>query len=116
MNLGVIVAVAFVMGVLVTIAEPDLQILSEQVPSIPDSILVMTVAIGVGMCLSIAVLRIILHINLSILLMVLYGVLLVFSFLVPKEFLDKQINFLNLWRFLCVLRSRKRFFLCCGTN
>ncbi|MBO5030283.1 MAG: DUF1538 domain-containing protein [Lachnospiraceae bacterium] len=86
-KIGVIAIVAFVMGALVTLAEPDLQILSEQVPSIPNHILISTVAIGVGICLSIAVLRIILHVDLSILLMVLYAVILLFSFFVPKEFL-----------------------------
>lgn len=82
-----IALIGFLMGVLITVAEPDLQILSEQVPSIPNSTLVWTVAIGVGIFLALAVLRIILRIDLSILLMVLYAALLIFSFFVPKEFL-----------------------------
>lgn len=86
-RIGLIAAAAFIMGVLVTIAEPDLQILSEQVPSIPNGVLVITVAVGVGICLALAVLRIILHIDLSVLLMILYTALLAFSFFVPKDFL-----------------------------
>ena len=35
-----IIAVSFVMGVLITIAEPDLQVLSNQVPSVPNSVLI----------------------------------------------------------------------------
>ncbi len=79
--------ISFVMGVLITIAEPDLQILSEQVPSIPNSTIIFTVAFGVGLFLALAVLRIIHKIDLSKLLIILYTILLVFSFFVPKEFL-----------------------------
>ncbi len=86
-KIAVATIIAFVMGMLVTIAEPDLQILSEQVPSIPNTVLILTVAIGVGICLALAVLRITLHIDLSTLLIVLYGILMVFSFFVPPEFL-----------------------------
>ena len=81
------IAVSFLMGLLITIAEPDLQVLSNQVPSIPNSTLVWTVAVGVGLFFAIAVLRIILKIDLSLLLAVLYAALLIFSFFVPKNFL-----------------------------
>lgn len=40
--------ITLVMGVLITIAEPDLQVLSNQVPSIPNKTLILTVAVGVG--------------------------------------------------------------------
>lgn len=86
-KIGIIAAVVFVMGVLVTIAEPDLQILSEQVPAIPNSVLIFTVAVGAGLCLVLAVLRIIFRINLSTLLMILYAAVLLFSLFVPDEFL-----------------------------
>lgn len=86
-KVGLIALVALVMGILVTIAEPDLQVLSAQVPAIPGTTLILVVAVGVGICLAVAVLRIILHINLSALLMVLYAVLLIFSFFVPDSFL-----------------------------
>lgn len=86
-NLFLLVTVSFLMGMLITIAEPDLQVLSNQVPSIPNSTIIWTVAIGVGLFLTVAVLRIILKINLSVLLMILYVGLLVFSFFVPDNFL-----------------------------
>lgn len=82
-----VIMVSFLMGVLITIAEPDLQVLSNQVPSIPNSTLVWTVAVGVGLFFSIAVLRIILKIDLSLLLTLLYAGLLIFSFFVPQNFL-----------------------------
>ncbi|MBQ9133890.1 MAG: DUF1538 domain-containing protein [Clostridia bacterium] len=78
---------SFVMGMIITIAEPDLQVLAEQVPSVPNMTLILTVAVGVGIFLALAVLRILLKIDLSWLLMGLYAGLLCFSFLVPDSFL-----------------------------
>ncbi len=82
-----VVLIAFLMGIIITVSEPDLQVLAEQVPAIPNLTLILTVAIGVGIFLALAVIRILFQIDLSILLMVLYGILMVVSFFVPKEFL-----------------------------
>ncbi|MDL2327324.1 DUF1538 domain-containing protein [Ruminococcaceae bacterium OttesenSCG-928-A11] len=82
-----VVAVAFVMGVIITIAEPDLQVLANQVPAIPNNVLIWTVAIGVGIFLAVAVVRILFGVSLSTLLMVLYLVLFAVSFFVPDNFL-----------------------------
>ena len=46
-RLPVLILVCFVMGVIITIAEPDLQVLANQVPSIPNETLIWTVALGV---------------------------------------------------------------------
>jgi len=86
-NRSLAALLGFLMGFLVTIAEPDLQVLAEQVPGIPNLILILTVAVGVGIFLAMAVLRIVLKIDLSILLMILYGIVLVLSFFVPRDFL-----------------------------
>ncbi|MBQ9991526.1 MAG: DUF1538 domain-containing protein [Lachnospiraceae bacterium] len=83
----IMAGVSLLMGILITIAEPDLQVLSNQVPSIPNHTLILTVAVGVGIFLALAVLRIVLHIELSAMLIVLYIGLLSFSFFVPKEVL-----------------------------
>ena len=47
----------FVMGVIITVSEPDLQVLAGQVPSVPNAVLIMPVAIGVGMFLALALVR-----------------------------------------------------------
>ena len=86
-NLFSIFLLSFAMGVIITVAEPDLQVLAEQVPSVPNMTLILTVAVGVGIFLALAVLRILLKIDLSWLLMGLYAALLCFSFLVPDNFL-----------------------------
>ena len=38
----------FIMGVIITISEPDLQVLASQVPSVPNMVLILTVAKGIG--------------------------------------------------------------------
>ena len=78
--------IAIVMGILITIAEPDLQVLSNQVPAIPNATIIWTVAVGVGIFLAIAVLRIAFNFNLSKMLIILYSALLVLSLFIPAEF------------------------------
>ena len=46
--------VAFLMGVIITISEPDLQVLAQQVAAIPNMVLMLTVAVGVGVFLAVA--------------------------------------------------------------
>ncbi len=79
--------IGFVMGAIITISEPDLAVLAEQVPSIPNIVLILTVAIGVGIFLALAILRIRFQIDLSKMLIVLYALLITVSFFVPKEFI-----------------------------
>lgn len=78
---------SFVMGTIITLAEPDLQVLANQVPSIPNRVLIWTVAVGMGSLFSVAVVRIGRRIKLSNLLLVLYAIVIIFSFFVPSEFL-----------------------------
>lgn len=85
-KIALIAIVAFIMGAIITIAEPDLQVLADQVASIPSQVLIWTVAVGVGIFLVVAVLRILFHINLSIMLLVLYILLFVLSFFSPDSF------------------------------
>ena len=57
-----IVSLSFILGVIITISEPDLQVLAALVPSIPNQTLILAVAAGVGIFLAIALLRILLGI------------------------------------------------------
>lgn len=77
----------FLMGVIITVSEPDLQVLAGQVPSVPNMVLIMTVAVGVGLFLALAIVRIRYKISLSMLLIVCYLALILVSMFVPKEFL-----------------------------
>ena len=71
-HMSVPLLTAFALGMLVTIAEPDLTVLAQQVPAIPNQVLILTVAAGVGLFLVIALLRVMLKIPLSRLLVVFY--------------------------------------------
>lgn len=81
-----IILICFVIGAIITIAEPDLQVLANQVASIPNQVLIWTVAIGVGVFLAVTVLRIRFHISLRRLLAVCYILLFVLSFFSPSSF------------------------------
>lgn len=82
-----IVPVCFVVGVLITISEPDLQVLATQLSkTMQPWTLIIAVGVGVGVFLVVAFLRIVLKIRLSILLMIFYIVVFVLSFFVPQTF------------------------------
>ena len=63
-RLSVIVPLAFLLGVVITVSEPDLQVLAGQVPSIPNRVLILSVAAGVGVFLMLALLRMLLGVPL----------------------------------------------------
>ena len=79
--------VYFLLGVLTTMAEPDLQVLSKQVPAINSTVLVVTVAVGVGLFLVIAAMRIRNGIPLRRLLLLFYFVVFALAFLAPRNFI-----------------------------
>lgn len=78
--------VCMVLGILITIAEPDLQVLAEQVPSIPNMVLILCVAVGVGIFLSIAMIRTRKGIPLTKMLLLFYTIIIVLAFFAPSEF------------------------------
>ncbi|MBQ8415668.1 MAG: DUF1538 family protein, partial [Clostridia bacterium] len=77
--------VSFIIGVLVTISEPDLQILANQV-AVPNMVLILTVSAGVGLFLLIGMLRIVFKISLSVLLIGFYIIAFVLCCFVSPDF------------------------------
>ena len=77
----------FVLGVLTTMAEPDLQVLAQQVPSIANLVLILTVAVGVGFFLVAATQRIQKAVPLRRLLVIFYLIVFVLAFFAPNEFI-----------------------------
>ncbi len=72
-NLTLLVGVCFVMGILVTVAEPDLSVLAGQVSAIMNKgLLIVTVGIGVGLFLVLAVLKVVYKKNITAILIFLY--------------------------------------------
>ena len=82
-----ILPMAFFLGLIITISEPDLQVLANQVQSVPNLVLIASVAVGVGLFLAVALARMLLGISLNILLLVFYGIVFVLAFFVPRDFL-----------------------------
>ncbi len=86
-NLFFIVAVSFIIGFMITVAEPDLTVLANQVLAIPNPVIIGTVALGVGIFLVIALLRILFQIQLSYMLIAFYAVVFIIAAMTPKDFL-----------------------------
>ena len=86
-RLPVIVLMGFLLGFLITISEPDLQVLAGQVPAVPSLTLILSVAAGVGVFLVVALLRMLFGVALPPLLVFFYGVVFALAFFVPKDFL-----------------------------
>ena len=86
-NAFLMVVASFIMGLIITISEPDLQVLAQQVPSVPNIVIIMAVAVGVGVFLVIALLRMLLGIALSYMLIVFYILVFGLTLFVPADFL-----------------------------
>jgi len=81
-KLGLLLGVCFVLGMLITIAEPDLQVLANQVSAVMNgTLLVYTVGLGVGAFLVIAILKIVFRKSLSTILMLFYMLLFAMALL-----------------------------------
>lgn len=82
-----ILIVSFIIGTVVTVAEPDLLVLAEQLTSIPSWLLIIIISLGVGACVLLASARAIFGWNLNVMLII--GFLIIFGlmFFVPKDFI-----------------------------
>ena len=87
-RLWLILVLAFVLGVVITIAEPDLQVLAQNVPGIDKTMLILTVSVGVGIFLTICMLRILLGISLRTLLLIFYAIVFILAALSDPDFLS----------------------------
>ena len=87
-KLGIVLLLCFVLGFVITISEPDLQVLAEQVPSVPNAVLIVAVAAGVGVFLMIAMLRMLFSKTLRMLLIIFYLLIFALAFFVPDDFIS----------------------------
>lgn len=84
-KLWLILGISFALGVFITVAEPDLQVLAETVPHIHNLVLILTVGVGVGIFLALSMARMIFGIRLRYLLLGGYGLILLLTFFAPRE-------------------------------
>lgn len=85
-KISIVALVSFAIGTLITASEPDLTVLADAIPSIDAQIFIWTVALGVGLFLVLAVLRIVFAIKLRYLLFISYGLIFLLVFLVSPSF------------------------------
>ena len=85
-KIWLIALVSFLIGIFVTISEPDLQILADQVSAVDSMTLILAVSAGVGIFLVIAMLRIVFRFSLSWLLIGFYLIAFVLCFFVSPDF------------------------------
>jgi len=82
-KLSIIVPVIFLMGLLITIAEPDLSVLASQVSSVLKPVtLIYSIGLGVGIFLVLSVIKIIFKRDLSMMLMFFYMLMFAISCIV----------------------------------
>lgn len=87
-KLSVILLISAALGMMITVSEPDLQVLARQVESIPDKVLIWAVAAGVGMFLAVAVLRMFFSVPFRALLIGLYTIVFLLAACAPKKLLS----------------------------
>ena len=81
-----VVATTFVIGVLVTIAEPDLKVTAAQI-GVDEVLLITIIGVGVGLFVVFGVLRIIFNKNLNIMFICFYGLVFMLAGIVNPKFL-----------------------------
>ncbi len=81
-KLWLLLSVCFALGLLITVAEPDLQVLAKQVSTVMNgTVLIYAVGVGVGAFLIIAILRIVFRRRLATILMLFYMLLFALALL-----------------------------------
>lgn len=86
-HIFIILVLCFTLGFVITVSEPDLQVLAEQVSAIPNYILILAVAGGVGLFLMVAMLRMLFSQSLAVLLFLFYSIIFVLTCYIPKDFI-----------------------------
>lgn len=84
-KVSIILFISFIVGVVITVAEPDLKVLADQMTAIDSTVLILSVGLGVGIFLSIAAARIIYQISLKKIIGFFYIALLLMIFVSNNE-------------------------------
>ena len=83
----IILFLTLIIGTIITIAEPDLNILANQITSIPKTTLILAVGIGVGVFLMIASMKILFKWSFRTILIISYTLIFAMLFFVPLDFI-----------------------------
>lgn len=85
-KLWLLLIACFLMGIIITIAEPDLAVLAGQIPAINKWTFILIVSLGVGICFMLGAARILFRIPLAYLLGIGYALIFLLIIFVPKTF------------------------------
>lgn len=77
--------ISFIVGIIITVAEPDLKVLADQMTAINPYIFIICVGLGVGLFLGLATIRIIYQIDLKLILILSYGIIMLLMFLIDNQ-------------------------------
>ena len=80
-----IVLAGFILGFLITVAEPDLSVLGEQLGNI-KWVLIITIALGVGLFLALALLKTLLNWDFTVLILILYAIVFIATLFVDNKY------------------------------
>lgn len=86
-KIWLLIPVTLLLGIIITVAEPDLQVLAKQTPGVPDPVIIWSVAIGVGIFLVVAFLRTLFQIKLRSILIALYIIVFILAIFAPNNFI-----------------------------
>lgn len=91
-KLWIVLVAGFMLGLFISIAEPDLHILAGQVSSVTEGLIgkeliVLVVSVGIAAMLALGFIRIVYNLPLYKILLVVYGIIFIMAFFVTPEFL-----------------------------
>ena len=86
-KIWLILIVSFIIGTVITIAEPDLLVLAEQLTSIPSWLLIIVISLGVGVCVLLAAARSLFGWDLNIMLLIGFIAIFALMYFVPSDFI-----------------------------
>ena len=87
-SIRLVLIAGFLAGFFVTVAEPDLTVLANQVSNVPNLLLILSVGAGVGLLLMLSLYRIFKRIDLRLLLFALYALVFILAIFEPRNFLS----------------------------
>lgn len=86
-KIALILGIILLIGIMITVAEPDLRVLAEQIPSIPTTTLILSISLGVGIMLMIAAMKILFKLSLRTILIISYTLVFALLAFVPSSFI-----------------------------
>lgn len=85
-KIWIMLAIGITLGFIITVAEPDLSVLGEQLGSI-KWVLILTIALGVGVFLALSLLKTLLKWDFSLLILILYAILFLIALFVDNKYI-----------------------------